>query len=74
MLTCKTCHGFGRVEHTGCPMELVPDPCWEALWLAGCVEDGQWPVGGGVLDQSHTFIDALSVINSIKAEMTNGAS
>jgi hypothetical protein len=50
-------------------MEMVTPEVEEAVWLASCVEDGHWPVGGGVLDQSYSFLESLGEINRIKSEL-----
>lgn len=47
-----------------CPNRLVTADIHEAVSFVQWSENGSWPVRGGILDQSATFVDAKRVFES----------
>jgi hypothetical protein len=62
------CGGSGKTAVTSCPKKLVTSDIWELIDLAYFAKQGAWPVTGGILDQSASFLDACKVYwSSLKA-------
>jgi hypothetical protein len=59
--TCGECRGIGLEILTQCPLDVVSDEAWELMPLLRFAREGQWPIGGGSLDQSQSFLDAMAV-------------
>jgi hypothetical protein len=58
---CQECD-VGRIEITGCPLELITPDIWELLELAELYKKGLPPVDGGVLDQAADFVTACRFV------------
>jgi hypothetical protein len=58
---CETCDGFG-VHHIGCPKDSIDPSTVRAIQFADFADKGHWPVSGGVLDQSQSFVSACNFI------------
>jgi hypothetical protein len=54
---CPTCDGWGWVK-ASCPRDSVTGETSRILKYADFAEKGHWPIDGGVLDQSNTFVNA----------------
>lgn len=59
---CERCTGLGYFSLTTCPVQFVDDDCSELIRLAVLFEMGLPPVAGGVLDQSHWFVEACAFL------------
>lgn len=55
---CKTCGGSGDWAITSCPRALITDEIADFIQFADLARDGNFPVSGGMLDQSCSFLDA----------------
>lgn len=44
-----------------CPVSSVTVETWQAVSFVPWIESGSWPVLGGVLDQSTTFVRAAAI-------------
>jgi hypothetical protein len=55
---CKHCGGWGHQRITQCPRKLITPDIWRLLQLAEFAEKGAFPVSGGVLEQSDSFLSA----------------
>jgi len=61
--TCTACGGTGRLEITGCPLEIAGDDAFEMVAAARLAhEKGPLPVAGGWLDQAETFRQGCRVV------------
>jgi hypothetical protein len=52
----------GAIEIAVCPRSIIPDSIWTVLDFAELAEKGNWPIAGGLLDQSHGFISACRFV------------
>ena len=60
---CPQCHGTGFVELKRCPYKIIPANIQHTLRYAALAREGLWPEPGGAMDQSQSFLDAMSIIN-----------
>lgn len=65
---CRKCGGTGEVVVADkCPLLVVTPGAWEMLDLASWMEEtGLPPVGGGVKDQTVSFMRSLAFIRQTK--------
>jgi len=58
-----------------CPLQFVGSQTWTMASLARFADKGAWPISGGVLDQSESFLQFYerwkSTLNRLKAEVEN---
>ena len=53
------CDGIGLMTVNSCPYRAVPATTWALITdLDWAMDQGAWPVGGGLLDQSAAFVQA----------------
>ena len=45
-----------------CPLKVLPPSSHTVLRYVALAKDGHWPVAGGMLDQSQSFLDAHAVV------------
>ncbi len=45
-----------------CPIKVLPSRIHTVIRFVALARDGHWPVAGGMLDQSQSFIDAHAVV------------
>jgi len=64
---CSECNKEGRIDITGCPLEIIDNEVWEVIEYAELYEKGLPPVAGGALDQARNFIEACGYIFSLRA-------
>lgn len=71
MFECPTCQGIGCSDCedgawrlTQCPKKFIGWEMTDAVNAMGIAISGLWPVGGGLLDQSAWFVDAVAVLSS----------
>lgn len=60
---CEECKGSGFIQLRRCPYTVIPSNVYQTLRYAALAREGFFPEPGGALDQSQSFLDALSVIN-----------
>ena len=63
----ETPHPIDRTPHDTlhrCPYQVVPDGMWSVLRYSALARNGLWPVAGGALDQSQSFLDAHQIVTS----------
>ena len=69
---CAVCGGEGTIVIDRCPREFVGWDMSDAVGYAIHADKGQWPVAGGLLDQSWWFLELYSRftgdVNRIEAE------
>lgn len=56
---CALCSGTGQVAITKCPAEMVPAGIWRARPFIDFANAGDWPKGGGVLENTQSFMDLI---------------
>lgn len=56
---CAACGGTGYFQLTVCPQTLLDDGVQDFLELYDYAQEGTWPVGGGLLDQTRAFTEAV---------------
>ena len=54
---CEACDGKGTTEITECPMQYVGNDMIDAVNIAAMCGKGDWPIDGGLLNQSAWFLD-----------------
>ena len=59
---CDACGERGVFE-VECPRQYIDAGMRLTLELSTFAEKGSWPVAGGVLDQSHSFVSACRFID-----------
>ena len=59
------------IKITCCPLELIDDDVWDAIFYAELYEKGLPPVAGGSLDQAYNFLQAARFIFAEQAEWKN---
>jgi len=64
---CGECQGTGRILVTTCPLDFAGDDVWDALEMTSYLEHGALPIPGGVLDQTHIFLEAARFIGAERA-------
>lgn len=73
---CKHCNGQGRVKLTTCPLDYIGGGVWTMASLARFADKGSWPITGGTLDQTESFLQFYerwtSTISRLKAEDEQG--
>ena len=47
---------------TECPFRLVDAEMWDVILLAEQAAKGSWPIAGGTLRQSYSFVQAVQAI------------
>jgi hypothetical protein len=63
---CEKCEFQGTEKITDCPLTLVTNDIWEALFYSDLYEKGLPPVAGGVLNQVAVFTQAFYFIQQEK--------
>ena len=53
---CDFCDRTGDYHLVGCPLEEIGYELCDAIEMASLCERGDWPVRGGILDQSSWFV------------------
>lgn len=53
---CGQCNGLGRFELAECPRKFIGQELTECINYASLASKGDWPVAGGILDQSAWFV------------------
>jgi hypothetical protein len=67
--TCEACEGRGYILITQCPHQVLGNcGAWDVIRAAGFAEKGLMPSGGGWLDQTQFFIDALEQVWAEQAQ------
>jgi hypothetical protein len=61
---CTQCNKTGTMPIIGCPEKIITSDVWTMIELTNFYKKGLPPIAGGVLDQSHNFIEAASFIFS----------
>jgi hypothetical protein len=64
---CTICAGRGRIRIEGCIKEQIRPEAWDLLEMCHFCDNGTWPVGGGVLDQTPCFLRARKFVRIEKA-------
>jgi len=59
---CERCGGWGTEKITDCPRKIIDQQTWRLLQLADFAEKGCFPVSGGVLEQSDSFLSACRMV------------
>ena len=59
---CERCKGFGTERITGCPKEIIDRQTWRLLELSDFADKGAFPVTGGVLEQSDSFLSGCRMV------------
>jgi hypothetical protein len=54
--------GTGVAQITSCPSAMVTPDIWEVIEFARDARRGAWPVSGGTLEQSQSFLLAARQI------------
>lgn len=67
---CPHCKD-GFFEIPGCPKQYVDAPLTEAINIASFAMKGQWPLAGGLLDQSAWFVDLVASLESYQNAIDN---
>jgi hypothetical protein len=72
---CKACNGRGSILITDCPWKLTDNGALQAMKFVRLAEEHNWPLSGGVLDQTKSFVDFYDLCASEKRrweqEMSN---
>lgn len=55
---CEMCRGLGTLKITRCPHREIPPEISEFLEMADHARDGNFPILGGILQQSSSFLYA----------------
>lgn len=63
--TCGQCDGMGRFDLDQCPRTFIGQDLTECINYAALASRGDWPVVGGVLDQSAWFV---ALVQRLEAE------
>lgn len=58
---CEACGGGGKQRLTTCPKTIPDAATWRVIQLSEFAERGAFPIAGGVLDQSQSFLDACRI-------------
>jgi len=66
---CPACFGTGQATFTECPLSLVPHDVWAACEMSDFAAEGAWPVAGGTLDQTDSFLAAHRFVQSLTARL-----
>ena len=69
-VVCKDCEG-GHFVLSECPRQTIGQELTEAINLAGMCGKGDWPVAGGLLDQSAWFIDLKQMLERERTQIEN---
>lgn len=74
-LSCPNCLGTGcdvcdkgKIVIDRCPLELIDNNVSELIAYADLMKQGHMPVSGGVLDQSHSFLEGARFVWSEQSE------
>lgn len=65
---CRDCKTTGVWRLDRCPYAVVPDEVWRVIEYSSLIEAGILPISGGLEEQSHTFLAALRIAITEKAE------
>ncbi len=69
---CTHCNGTGYVRIPTCPLDYTGSSIWTFASLARFADQGAFPISGGVLDQSESFLQFFerwkTTLNRCKAE------
>lgn len=68
---CNRCSGSGMATLHTCPNRIVDRQTMAVIRYVGLAKEGTWPVAGGSLDQSQSFLDAFAVVTSEIARIEN---
>lgn len=60
--SCHRCEGSGFYKLRRCPRQILPGDIMQILRYVAMARDGLWPVAGGSLAQSQSFLDAHAVV------------
>lgn len=66
---CDLCKGAGMVDVDRCPNALPDQVHWRVCEYVTLVEVGILPVGGGLEDQSASFLEALRFTQGLRVEI-----
>jgi hypothetical protein len=66
--SCQACRGRGLLMLSDCPRNLRTEAARRTLEMYQHARDGAWPVTGGVLDQTRSFLQAYRLLRSILPE------
>lgn len=61
---CPDCGGFGTFDIPHCPVFELDRNTAEFIQLARDADNGKWPVGGGSVDESASFMEAYRFYKS----------
>lgn len=61
---CNDCGDVGAWLLDHCPQKFIGQDMMEAINLAAYAMRGDWPIVGGMLDQSAWFVDLVSRLES----------
>lgn len=67
---CPTCKGWGVIRVRECPQAYV-GRLWDVIGLCQFADKGAWPLAGGVLDQSDSFLTFTSIWRAKLAQAQN---
>lgn len=56
---CSACEQTGEFQLTQCPLRFVDAETFQVVNLASIAKTGQWPINGGMLDQTQWCVDAF---------------
>jgi len=59
---CTRCNGTGTIGLKRCPRKFIDPYISTVIRYVAYARDGHWPVAGGILDQSQSFLDAHAVV------------
>lgn len=65
--SCRICEGSGKIAIKKCPNRLLSREIIAAWRAYTYYRNGFLPSSGAMLDQSHTFLEALSLLDSLYA-------
>jgi len=58
---CDSCGEVGRHIVKSCPRKLIDGEMWSMIGDFSISNDGLWPVAGGTLDQTQSFLNARAI-------------
>ena len=64
---CTNCHGSALITVSRCPQKLIGEDIRMLLRGADLADKGSWPVTGGWLDQSASFVDGVQFVRAEEA-------
>ena len=69
---CTHCGGRGVVRIKTCPLKFIGRQTWTMASLSRFADKGAWPIGGGTLEQTESFLQFYerwtSTLARLKAE------